>query len=162
VVILGGGGNVGSYAVQLAALAGARVIATGRAGDLDRIRALGAGEAIVADAPLPAGLAAQADVVIDTVGGTALAGALDWLRDGGALLSAVAEPDHAAAARRQIRAQFILVAVTSAKLKSLADQFEARRLRTNTIEVLSLSQAREAHRMVEQGHRPPGKIVLVP
>ncbi|CAN5424954.1 NADP-dependent oxidoreductase [soil metagenome] len=161
VVVLGGGGNVGSYAVQLAVLAGARVVATGRAGDLDRIKALGASEAIAADAALPTGLAAQADVVIDTVGGTALAGALDWLRDGGALLSAVAEPDHAAATRRQIRAQFVLVAVTSAKLKSLAEQFEAHRLRTNAVEVLGLSEAREAHRMLED-HRRPGKIVLVP
>jgi NADPH:quinone reductase-like Zn-dependent oxidoreductase len=162
VVVLGGGGNVGSYAVQLAALAGARVVATGRAGDLDRIKTLGASDAIAADAPVPAHLAVQADVVIDTVGGAALAGALDWLRDGGALLSAVAEPDRDAAARRQIRAQFVLVAVTSAKLHWLSDQFEMHRLRINAIDVLDLSDARVAHRRLEERDRPPGKIILVP
>jgi len=162
VVVLGGGGNVGSYAVQLAALAGARVVATGRAGDLDRIRALGASEAVAAGAPLPLHLAAQADVVIDAVGGSALAGALDWLRDGGALLSAVAEPDRDGAARRQVRAQFVLVAVNSARLQWLAHQFETHRLRPNTVEVLGLSEARAAHLRLEERHRPPGKIVLVP
>jgi NADPH:quinone reductase-like Zn-dependent oxidoreductase len=162
VVILGGGGNVGSYAVQLAALLGAEVIATGRADDLDRIKTLGAGEAIGSDEQIPARLVAQADLVIDTVGGAALAGALDWLRDGGVLLSAVAEPDRNGAARRNIRAEFVLVAVTSAKLTWLAAQFEAKRLRVNAIEEVTLSDARIAHRKLEEHHRPPGKIVLVP
>ena len=77
VVVLGGGGNVGSYAVQLAAFVGAQVIATGRAGDLDRIKTLGASEAIGSDEQIPARLVAQADLVIDTVGGAPLLGALD-------------------------------------------------------------------------------------
>jgi NADPH:quinone reductase-like Zn-dependent oxidoreductase len=162
VVILGGGGNVGSYAVQLAALAGAEVVATGRSGDLDRIKTLGASEAIGADEHIPARLVAQADLVIDTVGGAALAEALNWLRDGGVLLSAVAEPDCDAAARRNIRAEFVLVAVTSARLVWLARQFEAKRLRVNAIEEVALSDARIAHRKLEEHHRAPGKIVLVP
>ena len=139
-----------------------QVIATGRSGDLDRIKTLGAGEAIGADEQIPARLVAQADLVIDTVGGAALAGALDWLRDGGVLLSAVAEPDRNAAAGRNIRAEFVLVAVTSAKLTWLAGQFEAKRLRVNAIEEVALSDARIAHRKLEEHHRPPGKIVLVP
>lgn len=162
VVVLGGGGNVGSYAVQLAAFVGAQVIATGRAGDLDRIKTLGASEAIGSDEQIPARLVAQADLVIDTVGGPALLGALDWLRDGGVLLSAVAEPDRNAAALRNIRAEFVLVAVTSAKLTWLAGQFEAKRMRVNAIEEVALSDARIAHRKLEEHHRPPGKIVLVP
>jgi NADPH:quinone reductase-like Zn-dependent oxidoreductase len=162
VVVLGGGGNVGSYAVQLAALAGARVVATGRASDLDRIKALGASEAVAADAALPARFAAQADVVIDTVGGPALTGALDWLRDGGQLLSAVAQPDGEAAARRQIRTRFVLVDVNSVNLAWLSHQFDTRRLRPNAVKLLALSDARIAHRMLEERHRPPGKIVLVP
>lgn len=162
VVVLGGGGNVGAYAVQLAALAGVTVVATGRARDLDRIRRLGATEAVAAGEPVPAQLAASADAVIDTVGGSALAEAFDWLRPGGALLSAVTPPDQAAAARHGVRAQFILVAVTTEKLQRLAALFETGRLRPNVGQELSLTDARLAHRMLEDGTNPQGKMVLVP
>ncbi len=86
VVVLGGGGNVGSYAVQLAALAGAHVIATGRHNDLERIRALGAADVVAAGEPPRAELASRADLVIDTAGGDALDQAFDWLRPGGTAL----------------------------------------------------------------------------
>jgi NADPH:quinone reductase-like Zn-dependent oxidoreductase len=41
VVVLGGGGNVGGYAVQLAQLAGARVVATAPPRDFDLLRSWG-------------------------------------------------------------------------------------------------------------------------
>ncbi|MYR37888.1 zinc-binding dehydrogenase, partial [Streptomyces sp. SID4944] len=46
VVVLGGGGNVGSALVVLAVHAGARVVATASARDIDRLRGLGADEVI--------------------------------------------------------------------------------------------------------------------
>lgn len=46
VLVVGAGGGVGGYAVQLAAGRGARVIATARPGDEQRLRALGAAETI--------------------------------------------------------------------------------------------------------------------
>lgn len=162
VVVLGGGGNVGSYAVQLAALAGAQVIATGRSRDLDRIRALGAADVVSADDTPPSHLAGGADLVIDTVGGAAQAQAFEWLRPGGTLLSAVAEPDRDRAVRAGVQARFILVKVTADKLRRLASLFEDRRLKTNVGREFSLSDARLAHRIMEDGGGPPGKLVLVP
>jgi NADPH:quinone reductase-like Zn-dependent oxidoreductase len=100
--------------------------------------------------------------VIDTVGGAALAQAFDWLRPGGVLISAVAAPDQDVAMRHGARAQFILVDVTTADLRHLAGLFETQQLRPRVGEVLRLSEARIAHRMLEdRGHRA-GKIVLVP
>lgn len=46
VFVTGGGGAVGGFAVQLAAAAGARVLATASARDHDRVRALGASDLI--------------------------------------------------------------------------------------------------------------------
>ncbi len=161
VVVLGGGGNVGGYAVQLATLAGAKVIATGRRHHLTRIAELGA-SAVSADEPVPARFAGIADTVIDTVGGAALAGAFDWLRPGGVLVSAVAQPDLAAAAARSVEARFALVQVTTSKLRQLARYFATGTLRTHVGLVLPLEEARVAHALIEGAQAPPGKLVLVP
>ncbi len=163
VLVLGGAGNVGAYAVQLARTIGARVIATARReDDLAFLRTLGVAAAVSAnDAPIPQ-FAGQVDIVIDTVGGEALARAFDWLRPGGKLISAVAEPDQQAAARRGVTAQFILVDVTTTDLDYLATLFEARELRPCVGRVLRLSEAWLAHELLEGGVRPRGKIVLVP
>jgi len=162
VLVLGGAGNVGAYAVQLARLCGAKVVATAQEPDLGYVRTLGADGAIAAGQPPPPQLAAQMDVVIDTAGGSALAQAFDWMRPGGVLISAVTAPDQAVAARHGVRAQFILVDVTAADLRHLADLFEAGRLRPHVGEVLHLSDARIAHRMLADGEHRAGKIVLVP
>lgn len=161
VLVLGGAGNVGAYAVQLAHYAGARVIATCRPGDVDRVRSLGANEVVPTDAP-QAGLAGSVDVVIDTVGGAAQTQAFDWVRRGGALVSAVSAPDLDRAERQGVSARFILVSVTTAALRRLTALFDAGTLRTHVGEVLPLSDARIAHRMLEGQKHRPGKIVLVP
>lgn len=161
VVVIGGGGNVGAYAVQLALLAGAKVVATGRTADLERIAALGA-TAVDAGAPIPDQFRSGVDAVIDTVGGRALEQAFKWLRIGGVLVSSAAEPDPELAARHKVRAQFMLVAVTTHKLVELSEFFASGGLRTSIGEVLSLSDARRAHGMIEAGTAPMGKLVLVP
>jgi NADPH:quinone reductase-like Zn-dependent oxidoreductase len=161
VLVLGGAGNVGAYAVQLGQVIGARILATSREHDLDFVRSLGAVEAIQGGVP-PTRPAGRVDAVIDTVGGTALAQAFDWLRPGGVLISAVAAPDQALASRHGVRAEFILVDVNSADLHYLTRLFETRRLRPRVGEILRLSDARLAHRMLDDGKHRPGKIVLVP
>jgi NADPH:quinone reductase-like Zn-dependent oxidoreductase len=161
VVVIGGGGNVGAYAVQLALLAGAQVVATGRTQELARISALGA-VAVDADVAIPARYLGRADAVIDTVGGLALENAFAWLRVGGVLVSSAAEPDQERARHHKVRAQFMLVAVTTHKLVQLADLFSTGDLQTRIAEVLGLSDARRAHALIESGTAPPGKLVLIP
>ncbi len=161
VVVLGGAGNVGAYAVKLARIAGAKVIATGRAHHRERLERLGA-IAIDSDAPFPAALVGQADAVIDTVGGDAQAQGFQALRVGGILVSAVAQPDPGAAARHQVQARVMLVRVTAAKLQRLADLLAAGQLQAHVGQVLKLSEARLAHTLLEGGKAPPGKLVLTP
>jgi NADPH:quinone reductase-like Zn-dependent oxidoreductase len=78
------------------------------------------------------------------------------------VISAVAEPDHDAARRQQARAQFMLVSVTTAGLRRLAELFDAGKLQTHVGPTLSLSEARLAHRMLGDPKRQPGKIILAP
>ena len=144
---------------------GARVIGTARGAEVDRVRELGADEAIDVDAvPFEAAVAAvgAVDVVVDLVGGEVQTRSLEVLGPGGVLVSAVSEPDRDGAARRGVRASFMLVDVTGAALVEVARLLDEGRLRAGDVgEVLPLEQAVLAHRMLEgeEPHRR-GKIVL--
>lgn len=162
VLVHGGAGNVGAYAVQLARSAGARVIATAFAEQADYVRSLGAEDVLDPRAGALARYEGRMDAVIDTVGGEALDHSFTLLRRGGTLVSAVAEPDRDMAARHGVHALFILVSVTTAGLVKLAELVEAGRLRTSVGEVLPLSDARTAHAMLAGRPHKRGKIVLEP
>jgi NADPH:quinone reductase-like Zn-dependent oxidoreductase len=85
VLVQGGAGGVGIYAVQLAAYLGGHVTATGRSADAGFVQDLGADRFISIETEQPA--PAAFDVVIDTVGGAVLDGSYALLRDGGRLSS---------------------------------------------------------------------------
>jgi len=72
VLVLGGAGGVGVYAVQLAAALGGQVTATGRSHSEAFVLALGATD-FISSRPGAGGAADGQDVIIDTVGGQALA-----------------------------------------------------------------------------------------
>jgi NADPH:quinone reductase len=80
VLVTGASGGVGRYAVQLAALAGAHVVAAARRGE--GLAELGAAEVVAS----PEGLA-PVDAVIETVGGPTLVAAWAALAPGGVLRS---------------------------------------------------------------------------
>jgi len=162
VLVLGGGGNVGAYAVRLAAWAGSEVVATASAGDTDFVKSLGARATIDARGGGLSGLAGPFDIVIDTVGEPMLAQSSVLLRPGGAVISAVAMPDKSLAAQHHLRAEFILVAVDASGLTRLAALFDDGTLRPRVGEILPLSAARTAHEMLAGRPHKPGKIVLLP
>jgi NADPH:quinone reductase-like Zn-dependent oxidoreductase len=94
IMITGAGGGVGSHAVQVAALAGARVIASvGAADKMDKIRALGADEVInykaesLVDGVLRVTDGRGVDVVFDGIGGQILKDSIKSLAPGGRVAS---------------------------------------------------------------------------
>ena len=162
VLVLGGGGNVGAYAVRLAAWADGEVAATASADDADFVRSLGAQEVIDARSGGLVGFPCPFDIVIDTVGEPLLGQSYALVRPGGAIISAVATPDQAFATRHQVRAKFILVAVNTPGLLRLAALFDDGTLQARVGETLPLSEARAAHEMLAGRLHKPGKIVLLP
>lgn len=160
VLVHGGAGSVGAFAVQLAKTAGAEVVATVRGRDTDFLRSLGADRVIDVRSVRFEEQVADVDVVIDTVGGEMLDRSFEVLRRGGVLVSAVAKPDPDKAARYAVRAVFFLVRVNTAGLETLAGLFDSGRLTTHVGEVLSLADARLAHEMLGGTSHKPGKIVL--
>jgi NADPH:quinone reductase-like Zn-dependent oxidoreductase len=103
-LVQGGAGGVGIFAVQLAAILGGHVAATGRSTDADFVRDLGAGRFISAEAGLagrPGQAAGGFGVVIDTVGGAVLDGSYGLPREGGRLVTPWRAPGPGAGEQAQ-------------------------------------------------------------
>lgn len=160
VLIHGAGGNVGSYATQLARRAGARVVATGGPKDREAVTDLGVERFIDLHSERFEESVKNVDAVIDTIGGPILDRSFAVLKEGGALVSSVSSPDETMARRFGVRAVFILVSVTSDGLSKIARLIDAGELRSKVGEVLSLADARVAHEMLAGAPHRPGKIVL--
>ena len=158
VLVQGGAGGVGVYAVQLAAVLSAQVTATGRSQSEAFVRDLGAQEFISSRA-LGRGAAADQDVVIDTVGGRVLADSFALLRRGGRLITLGAPPDPELAAKYGVHAMFFVVQPDRGELARLASLADEGRLRPVVSQVFPLADGRRAYASRTQD-RPPGKTVL--
>jgi NADPH:quinone reductase-like Zn-dependent oxidoreductase len=158
VLILGASGGVGTLAVQLARAAGARVVAAARAWARDLVNDLGADLFVDVDRSPLADAIRDVDLIIDLVGGSALARSLSVLKPGGTLVSVVEQPP-AAADGRDRRALFFVVEPNRAQLIEISHMIAAGTLRPIVGASFALSDGRAAF---EAKHRPgiPGKIVL--
>src|SRR3954449_7159989 len=148
VLIHGAAGNVGGFAVQLARLAGAHVIGTASAADLDRVLEVGAHD-VAADGFEDA--LEPVDVVFDTVGGERLRRSGAVLRRGGRLVSVAAGPPDGGV--------YFIVEPNPEQLRSLAKLVVGGELRPPPVEVFPLTSAPDAFaRSLERGRR--SKMVL--
>ena len=102
----GGGGGIGIFAVQLAAILGGHVTAIGHGADVGLVLDLGADRCISAGAGRPGPAARGFDVVIDTVGGAVLDGSYGLLRQGGWLVTLGAPPDQELPGRYKVHFSF--------------------------------------------------------
>lgn len=160
VLIQGGAGNVGGYAVQFAKLAGALVIATTSARDVSYVRSLGGVGVIDYRATRFEERVKEIDAVIDTVGGDTLDRSYGVLKRGGIVVSSAAQPSNEKAEHHGVRAVFFLVQVTTERLRKIAELIDAEKLRTEVGEVLWLDEARKGHEMLEGAPHRRGKIVI--
>jgi NADPH:quinone reductase-like Zn-dependent oxidoreductase len=161
VLIHGAGGNVGAYAVQMARNAGLEVLATASSKDLDYVRELGAGTAIDYRQTRFEDLARAVDGVLDTVGGDTRLRSIGVLKPGGILVSVVSPPmPKDIAAKAGVRVLFFIVDVTTARLNTIAELFDSKKLVPQVGTVLPLADARVAHQMLAGAPHGRGKIVL--
>jgi NADPH:quinone reductase-like Zn-dependent oxidoreductase len=165
ILIHAGSGGVGHFAVQLAALAGAEVIATASARNADWLLELGASRVIDYSSTRFEDELSDLDTVIDLVGnvhddtGTR---SLSVLRPGGLIVNVPTGswptfiPDATAAGMRATHFKLAPDGVALAELGTLLDSGA---LRVHIDQVFDLERAAEAHRALEEGHTR-GKIVL--
>jgi NADPH:quinone reductase-like Zn-dependent oxidoreductase len=160
VLVHGGAGNVGAFAVQLAKRAGAVVIATASAENERYVHMLGADGVMDYRAARFYESLKNVDAVLDTVGGETLERFYEIIKPGGIVVSSAVQPSPEKAERYGVRAVFFLVEVTTARLTKIAQMIDAGELKTEVGEVLWLDEARQGHEMLEGTHRRRGKIVI--
>ena len=158
VLVHGGAGGVGVYAVQLPALAGARVIATASARDLAFVTGLGADEVLDYRGRFEEHVH-DVDVVIDLVGGATTARSWPTLRSGGILVAIAEEPDPGHGGRDDVRSLFFVVRPDGSQLRELASLIDQGKLRPVVSTIFDLDALPGAFRS-PRGDRPPGKVVI--
>lgn len=156
VLVHAASGGVGSFASQLAVLAGARVVGTAGPANQDYVRSLGAepvehGDGLVerARALVPGGF----DVILDYVGGASMDATGDLLRPGGSVVSI------ADGRATQYGGQAIWVRPDHDGLAELAGLVADGRLTVNLAGAYPLERAVDAYRELEGGH-VRGKLVV--
>jgi len=157
VMILGAAGNVGAYAVQLAANARFHVIAVGGSNDVEYVRSLGARDVIdrVTDF---VDVVRSVDVVIDTVGGDTRERAFGVLKPGGILVTVVST--DFVPPRSDVRSVFFYADVTTARLSAISELLESGKVIPHVGSVVPLEQVRKAHEMLAGAPHRRGKIML--
>jgi NADPH:quinone reductase-like Zn-dependent oxidoreductase len=159
VLIHGGAGGVGTFAVQLASWKGAEVITTASAENHDFLRELGASEVIDYTRERFEEKVEGVDVVLDTIGGETEQRSWGILRRGGILIGVVSPVSAEKAASLGVRGAFFIVEPNRTQLIELGRLIDAGTLRIYIGVALPLEKAREAFEKGLAGH-VRGKIVL--
>jgi len=159
VLILGGAGGVGLYAVQFAHWKGAYVIATASTSNRDFVRSLGADAVIDYTKAHVEDEVLDVDLVLDTVGGTALAGVLPALKRGGTLVTIAGQPDEVKARELGVHTARFSAQINSELLSTFAKLINEGQIKTVVGEIYSLSEAGKAHEISQSGHGR-GRIIL--
>ena len=159
VLIHGASGGVGAFAVQFAHIAGAEVIATASADEIDRVHRLGADRVIDHKAEKFEDQVHDVDLVFDLVGKDTQERSFQTLRRGGRLISTVQEPDAAKAAEAGVAARRYMATPNGGELAHFARLIDGGQVSVTVARVFDLEQASDAHRFLEEDH-PHGKVVL--
>ncbi|WP_235779139.1 NADP-dependent oxidoreductase [Sinomonas notoginsengisoli] len=157
VLVHAAAGGVGSFATQLAVLAGARVVGTASERNHEYLRSLGAepveyGDGLVDGARelAPEGF----DAILDFAGQGALDTVPQLLKAGG-MVASVTDPR----ARDEYGGQYIWVRPNPEQLTELAHLAAQGTLKVEIADVFDLEHAVEAYRQLETGH-VRGKIIV--
>lgn len=157
VLIHAASGGVGSFAVQLAVHAGARVVGTASKANHEYLQSLGAEPIKYTDGLVERAkaLAPQGyDVILDYVGGVAIDTAPQLLAPGGRIVSIMDDR-----ARTELGGEFVWVQPSANDLAYLASLADEGVLRVHVAELFDLDHTADAMRAVESGHTR-GKVVI--
>jgi NADPH:quinone reductase-like Zn-dependent oxidoreductase len=160
ILIHGGSGGVGHFAIQFAKAKGAYVVTTVSADHFPFVRRLGADEAIDYEKKRFEENVKDVDVVFDLIGGDTQDRSWDVLKKGGVLVSTVAQPSPQRAEEHGARGLRYTAQESAADLTEIAALIEAGQVKPTVSKTFALASAAAAQKLIEQGHTE-GKIVLI-
>jgi NADPH:quinone reductase-like Zn-dependent oxidoreductase len=159
ILVQGGSGGVGSFAVQIAKARRARVIATASTANQKTLQQLGADECIDYTQTRFEEKVHDVDIVLDTVGGDTLDRSYKVVKKNGIVVTILGPLDRAAPQKYGIRISGLASHPNSQELSEITKLIEAKKLRPLVSQVRPLSEAVDAARQAET-HHTRGKVVL--
>ncbi len=161
ILIHGGAGAVGGYAVQLALQAGATVIATARGADEAYLTSIGASRVIdYRTAQFEKVLREKVDVVFDLIGGDTQQRSFLVLKEGGRLVATTQPVSQEANARHRVSGAMMRLAPSADGLGRIARLLEEGTIRPDVATVYALQDAAQAWKDIAATPRSHGKLVL--
>ena len=159
VLIHGAAGGVGHFAVQFARARGAQVIATCSAEDKGFVLSLGAKQVIDYKAERFEDEVEKVDLVFDLIGGDTQARSFAVVRQGGAIVSTLQEPNKQKLAERGARGAHYHAQANGDQLEQIGRLIDSGRVTPAVDRTYPLARAAEAEDWLEHRH-VRGKIVL--
>jgi NADPH:quinone reductase-like Zn-dependent oxidoreductase len=145
ILIHGGAGAVGAYAVQLASQAGANVVVTASGDDAEYLTSIGAKRIIdFRTARFEDELRDKVDVVFDLIGGETQLRSFQVLKRGGYLIAANQPVSESEAAKHGVTGLMMDVAPSAEMLGRIAGMFAEGRLRADVATVYALDDVARA------------------
>ncbi len=160
VLIHGGSGGVGHFAVQFAKAKGARVLTTVSTANVAFARSLGADVVIDYKTQRFEDQASQLDMVFDLIDGETRERSWNVLKKGGILVSTLTEPSQERAKEAGVRAVRYTIEADAGELAQIAELVTGGKVKPHVGETYPLKDAQQALTAVEQ-HQVIGKIVLL-
>jgi NADPH:quinone reductase-like Zn-dependent oxidoreductase len=149
ILIHGGAGAVGAYAVQLASHAGATVIATASGDDEAYVKSIGASRVInYREAQFEKVLGEKVDMVFDLIGGDTQKRSFLVLKEGGHLVSATQPVSQEETARHRVSGEMMRLAPSADMLGRIARLLEKGTIQPDVATVYALQDAGQAWKEV--------------
>jgi NADPH:quinone reductase-like Zn-dependent oxidoreductase len=166
VLIVGAGGSIGTYSVQLAKYYGAEVTGVDKPGKLEMLRSIGADHVIDYTREDFTKSGQTYDVILDTIGKSPFSGSLRSLTENGAYLNANPGLFGGVRARWTSKKSSKKVISWTAgytvnNLLALKELIEAGKIKSIIDRRYPLEQTAEAHRYVDSGQKKGNVVITV-
>jgi len=159
VLIHGGSGGVGTFAVQIAKARGAKVIATASTANQELLKQLGVDQPIDYTTTKFEDVVKDVDVVLNAVRGDTLARSYGVVKKGGVIVSITGQPDPGELEKYGIRGGGLSVHPDAKVLEELAKLTDDGKITPIVSAVVPLVDVAKAHQQIASRHTR-GKIVL--
>jgi 2-desacetyl-2-hydroxyethyl bacteriochlorophyllide A dehydrogenase len=159
VLIHGGSGGVGSFAIQIAKARGAKVIATASTANQDLLKQLGADVTIDYTKQKFEDVAHDVNLVLDPIGGDTLARSYGVVKKEGRIVTLVSHCDEAELKKHQIYGTSLWSHPDPSELGAIRNLIDTGKIKPIVSQVLPLTDAAKATMQAET-HHTRGKIVL--
>jgi NADPH:quinone reductase-like Zn-dependent oxidoreductase len=159
VLIHGGSGGVGHFAIQIAKARGAKVIATASTANQDLLKQLGVDQPIDYATTKFQDVVKDVDVVLNCVRADTLPASYGVVKNGGVIVSITGDPDPAECEKRALRCSGVMAHPDANVLDELRKLIEANKITPIVSQTFPLADAAKAHQQIETRHTR-GKIVL--